>query len=84
MIRNFLESCDYENGYIKALLDAKNWFEQHSDSLRFARMYNAKGIPQILDCMMKNHTKMMDLGEDFEIFIKREDKKITLTGGKNE
>ena len=73
MIRNFLREADYENGYTQALLDVKNWFERHSNSLRYYRLCNTRCIPLILNCMMKNHTRMMDRGEDFEIVWRREE-----------
>lgn len=44
MICSYTESQIYRNGYQKALLDVKNWFERHSWILKMLRMYNKKYV----------------------------------------
>lgn len=74
MIQNFLQACDYENGYTKALLDIRNWFERNSDFLRLAKMYNKKGINALLKGMLDNRTAFMDMGEMTVFRITKDDK----------
>ena len=74
MIQNFLQACDYENGYTKALLDVRNWFERNSDFLRLAKMYNKKGINVLLKGMLDNRTTFMDMGEMTVFRITKDDK----------
>lgn len=72
MIRNFLETCDYEHGYKKAITDIKNWFDRHSESIRYFRMFNKKGIHQILSEIEKNSDTFIEKGEFTEIIIPNE------------
>lgn len=69
MIKDFIYESIYRDGYFKALLDVKNWFEQHSNSMRYFRMYNAKGLTKILNAMIKDIEQFMEQGEDLEIVI---------------
>ena len=75
MIRNFLQSCDYENGYTKALIDVLNWFERHSDCLRYTKMYNKIGVEAMLRGMLNNREMFMDFGEMTEFKVIRDEKK---------
>lgn len=43
----------YNGGYFKALLDVRSFFENHSQSLKFSRLYNQKGLMQVLDALIK-------------------------------
>jgi len=76
MIKNFLESCDYENGYKKAVSDIRNYFQSHSESLKFHRMFSCKGIMKLLAAMEKNSDAMMQSGEDVSFKITKENKII--------
>lgn len=53
MIKNFLESCDYENGYTQALVDVQNWIDRHSTALKSNKLFNHKGIHNLLAAMYK-------------------------------
>ena len=77
MIRNFFQSCDYENGYSKAIQDVKNFFNQHSASLKYNKMFNSKDIISLLSFLEKERDAFMKYGEDLEVSFKREGKKIT-------
>lgn len=60
MIRNFLQSCDYEHGYKKAMVDLRNWFYHHSECLKMYHMYNSKGMDSLLKWFSENAEKFMD------------------------
>lgn len=77
MIRNFLESCDYEQGYSKALIDVRNFFEKHSASMKYNKLYNQKSIEALLLALQQNRNDFMELGEDLELSFKKEGSKIT-------
>lgn len=69
MIRNFLQERDYAHGYQKALQDVFNWFNGHSESLTFNKMYNRQGVALILKCMADNADTMQKLGDSIEFMI---------------
>lgn len=76
MLCKFLQSCDYENGYLHALSDVKNWFERHSISLKTSRMYNQKNIEMLLNTISKNAVIFQKYGEDTEMYFKHEKNKV--------
>lgn len=71
---NFFAECDYRHGYKKALLDIKEWFERHSESIKFYHKYNKKGIESILAELNRNSDKLREEGGDLDIIIKKEEK----------
>ena len=83
MIRNFFQECDYENGYLKAISDIKNWFWKHSSSLKYYKGYNEKSITAILSAMEKNSDTMMRFAEDTEFIIYKDNKNIRVELGEN-
>ena len=74
---NFQEETLVSKGYFHAMLDINNWFEQHSDTLKFDKMYNKKGIHSILQAMLNNTDIMQKYGE-FTEFVKKEDGTVSL------
>lgn len=80
MIKNFLQSCDYENGYRKALEDVKAWFSSHSVALGHYRMYNRKGVEKILSELSAKWESFIEEGEDMEIIVRKEIKEKKLNG----
>lgn len=78
---DFIQYCNYKNGYNKALSDVFNWFEKHSESLKFHKMYNNKSILALLKCMSNNSESMLELGEDCDFIIKKDGKSIIVTLG---
>ena len=64
MIKNFLQSCDYENGYRKAISDIRNWFENHTETMKHNRLFNHRGVIDILSAMERYPDKMIAYGED--------------------
>lgn len=79
MIRNFLESCDYEYGYTKAVSDIKNYLESHSETLKWHKMNNLKGICEILSLFEKEHDTLLKYGPDIEVIVNYEGKKRILS-----
>lgn len=53
----------YNGGYFKALLDVRSFFENHSQSLKFSRLYNQKGVMQVLDALIKNREELRETGD---------------------
>ena len=77
MIRSFIRETVYRQGYDRALLDVKEWFERHSAALKGLRMYNQKNIGMLLSEISKNADTFQKFGDDTEIFFEYEKKKIT-------
>ena len=72
MIRNFLQERDYANGYQKALLDVRDFFERRSDAMKVLHLYNKDGLNLILKGMVENAEEMQELGSDIEFEISDE------------
>lgn len=66
---NFTTGSNYRDGYIQAVNDVRNWFERHSESMRFWRMYNKNGVMKVLASMCKNVDGMIVNGEEAELRI---------------
>lgn len=75
---NFLAERDYSHGYQKCLTDIKNWFERHSETLKYNRLLNTKGINELLSAMESNAELMEKYGEDTEFGFSVEDKKLKI------
>ena len=69
-----MRSFDFRRGYFQALLDVKNYFDNHSESLKIHKMYNSKKIPILLQAFIDNREKMMLEGDMVEIIIKPDEK----------
>ena len=78
MICSYTESQIYRNGYQKALLDVKNWFERHSWSLKTSRMYNKKSVEMLLNAICKGADTLMEFGDDTAVYFEydKDKKKI--------
>lgn len=71
---NFL----YRKGYFKALLDVKNYFDTHSDNLKYLKMYNAKKIPLLLQAFVENADEMIMWGEEIDLKLSKNGKSVFL------
>lgn len=60
----------YRGGYLKALVDVKNYFDSHSNILKHLRIYNSKKIPLLLQAFIDNADQMMLEGDDIELKLK--------------
>ena len=79
MIRNFLESCDYEQGYSKAVSDIKNYLESHTETLKWHNMSNLKGICELLSLFEKERDMLIKYGSDIEVIAEYSGKKRILS-----
>lgn len=66
----------YTGGYFKALLDVRTFFESHSQSLKFSRLYNQKGVMQVLDALIKNREELRETGDVENLIYNTERKEI--------
>ena len=74
---------DYEQGYFKALVDVKNYFDSHSTILKNLRMYNSKKIPLLLDAFIRYHEKMIIVGDQIDLKLTADGKKVILDEDKS-
>ena len=72
MIESFVKSLDYENGYIQALLDVKDYIQQHSETLKRNRLSNCKGFLKLLSAMAKYWNTMLTYGADASFILTNE------------
>lgn len=81
MIVDWNKETVMREGYFQALLDVENWFHNHSISLKRERMYNQKGVQQILSAMVENVDYMLEVGEEMEMYYNKERKKLVVWRG---
>lgn len=84
MIVDWSKETVRRDGYFQALLDVKNWFANHSMSLKNNRMYNQKGVQQILSAMVDNADYMYEKADEMELYFNKIQKKLVVWRGKNE
>lgn len=79
MICSYTESQICRDGYQKALLDVKDWFERHSWALKTLRMYNKKSVEMLLNAICKGADTFMEFGDDTAVCFEydKDKKKIT-------
>lgn len=66
-------------GYTKALLDAQNFFEGHSEALSTYKLFNKNGVTAILKFLIENRDELREYGNIEEILVRKEPKKIIIT-----
>lgn len=66
----------YENGYTKALLDVVNWFKNHSETLKFYKLYKREYIEKLLDALLENRVELRETGD--VTFIWNKEKRVFL------
>lgn len=54
---------NYEHGYTKALLDVVNWFKNHSESLKYHKLYKLECIEKLLDALLENRAELRETGD---------------------
>lgn len=65
----------FNGGYTKALVDVLNWFEGHSEDLKFHKMFNCKGVIAILKALI-DHREELRVTGDAELRFNRESRKV--------
>lgn len=78
MIKPLEDNFLYRQGYFKALLDIKNYFDTHTNSLKHLKMYNSKKIPLLLQAFVENADEMMMWGEDVDLVLSNDGKSVFL------
>lgn len=72
MITDYLSSIEYDRGYTKALYDMKEWFRMHSQTLKYNKLYNAKGINALISAMIENSDTFKKFADLTEFKVKRD------------
>lgn len=78
MIKPLEDNFLYRQGYFKALLDIKNYFDTHTNSLKHLKMYNSKKIPLLLQAFVENADEMMMWGEEIDLVLSNDGKSVFL------
>lgn len=68
----------YNAGYIKALIDVKNFFEDHSEAMKACRLNNQKGISALLKFILENHEELRETGDIENVIVYRQHNKILI------
>ena len=53
---------NFNGGYTKALLDVQAYIKNHSDVLKFCKLYNRKGIEKLIDALVDNRAELRNTG----------------------
>ena len=78
MIKPLQDNFLYRQGYFKALLDVKNYFDKHSESLKHNKMYNSKKIPLLLQAFFDNADEMIMWGDNIDLRVSKDGKRVFL------
>lgn len=76
MIRSFIRETVYRQGYDRALLDVKEWFDRHSMSLKRERLYSKQGIDLLLNALIENSERFSVEGDEMELYYNKNEKKM--------
>ena len=63
----------YNGGYTKALIDVVRWFENHSNIIKFYKLYGYGNIVKILKALLENREELRETG-DVSLVYNREKK----------
>lgn len=74
MISSFLQQSNRRNGYIAALTDVYNWVDRHSESLKQNKLFNKKGMLNLLSAFIRDSDTFMNYGDEAELRITPERK----------
>lgn len=66
----------YRQGYDRALSDVRNWFDNHTMSLKRDKMYSQNGIRMVLNALADNSERLSEDGRDLELFYNKNEKKL--------
>lgn len=78
MIKPLQDNFLYRKGYFKALLDVKNYFDKHSESLKCLKMYNSKKLPLLLQAFIDNADELIMWGDEIELKLSKDGKRVLL------
>jgi hypothetical protein len=59
---NYFLNVAYRNGYFKDLLDVKNIFDRHDESLKHRHLYNIKGMRMLTKALLDGRDTLMEYG----------------------
>jgi len=76
MIRSFIRETVYRQGYDRALLDVKEWFDRHSMLLKMERLYSKQGIDLLLNALIENSERFSVEGDEMELYYNKNEKKM--------
>lgn len=71
-------SGDYNRGYTKALIDVQNFFESHSEAMKYNKLYSCKGISAVLSALIQNHEEFRETGTVDDLIVKKDKKNIII------
>lgn len=63
-------------GYIKALIDVKNYVDSHSHEMKHYKLYNSKKLPMLLQAFIDNADEMIAMGDMIELTLTFDHKSI--------
>ena len=66
----------YRQGYIKALIDVKNYVDSHSYVMKNHKLYNSKKLPMLLQAFIDNADEMIAMGDMIELTLTFDQKSI--------
>ena len=59
----------YRQGYIKALIDVKNYVDSHSCVMKQWKIYNSKKLSMLLQAFIDNADEMIAMGDMIELTL---------------
>lgn len=62
---------DFNRGYTTALVNALNFFDEHSDALKANRLYNQKGVHAVLGFLLGNREELRESGTIENVIVSK-------------
>lgn len=62
----------FNGGYTKALVDVQAYIKNHSQALRYCRLYNRTGIEKLIDALVENREELRETGDVNLVWNKKE------------
>lgn len=76
MLVDWNKEVVYSMGYDRALSDVRDWFDNHTMSLKRDKMYSQNGIRMVLNALADNSERLSEDGRDLELFYNKNEKKL--------
>lgn len=71
-------SGEFIRGYTKVLVDVQNFFESHSETMKYYKLYSYKGILAVLSALIQHREELRETGTVDDLIVKKDKKNIII------
>lgn len=77
-------SGEFIREYTKALVDVKKFFEEHSENMKYQKLYSCKGITAVLNALVEYREELRETGTVDNLIVVKDKKNIDIRKRENE